>query len=228
MHYVNGSLSFSANSAGALSVSPSSTFFTADSSIAQSPSTGTQSLIAGTTTLSSALKVPTASSERLVVNGAIYLSAVPVQARVSYVGPDVQQDYLATDGSTVIYSLLSTSYTVVSLNSLISASPPELFTNSALGLITNAINGRPLYKPQANWQAGAAYVKVVRQTSRRRVVHLRLRVAHHDQRQSDSLLRDDVHARKLLALREHGGRQDLSILRWPDRHAARCACTGGQ
>jgi hypothetical protein len=114
--------------------------------------------------LSSTLKVPTASSERVVVNGAIYLSAVPVQARVSYAGPDVQQDYLATDGSTVIYSLLSTSYAVVSPSGLISASPSEPFTNSALGRITNAINGQPLYKPQANWQAGAAYVKVVRQT----------------------------------------------------------------
>ncbi|MGF6938075.1 hypothetical protein OKW41_007237 [Paraburkholderia sp. UCT70] len=79
-------------------------------------------------------------------------------------GPNVQEDYLAADGSTVIRTLLGTSYTVVSLSGLISATPSELFTNSALGLITNTINGQSLYSPQANWQAGAAYIKVVRQT----------------------------------------------------------------
>ncbi|MGF6921953.1 hypothetical protein [Paraburkholderia sp. 40] len=76
----------------------------------------------------------------------------------------MQEDYLAADGSTVIRTLLGTSYTVVSLSGLISATPSELFTNSALGLITNTINGQSLYSPQANWQAGAAYIKVVRQT----------------------------------------------------------------
>ncbi|MBC8723579.1 hypothetical protein F6X37_18930 [Paraburkholderia sp. 31.1] len=132
LHYVDGSLSLSANSAGALSVSSSSTFFTIDSSIAQSPSTGTQSLIAGTAALSSALKLPTLTNGRQIVNGAVYVGAVPAQARVSYVGPNVQEDYLAADGSTVIRTLLGTSYTVVSLSGLISATPSELFTNSAL------------------------------------------------------------------------------------------------
>ena len=164
LHFVEGSLSFSTNSAGALSVGSSSTFFTTDSSIAQSPSTGIQSLIAGTTSLSSTLKVGTVSNGRQVVNGTVYVGAVPEQARISYVGPNVQADYLATDGSTVVRTFLGTSYTVVSLSGLISASPSELFTNSALGLITNTINGQTLYNAQANWQAGAAYIKVVRQT----------------------------------------------------------------
>ena len=164
LHFVEGSLSFSTNSAGALSVGSSSTFFTTDSSIAQSPSTGIQSLIAGTTSLSSTLKVGTVSNGRQVVNGTVYVGAVPEQARISYVGPNVQADYLATDGGTVMRTFLGTSYTVVSLSGLISASPSELFTNSALGLITNTINGQTLYNAQANWQAGAAYIKVVRQT----------------------------------------------------------------
>ncbi|MGF6411951.1 hypothetical protein [Paraburkholderia sp. MM5482-R1] len=69
---------------------------------------------------------------REIVNGAVYVGAVPAQARVSYVGPNVQEDYLAADGSTVIRTLLGTSYTVVSLSGLISATPSELFTNSAL------------------------------------------------------------------------------------------------
>ncbi|EEA02358.1 conserved hypothetical protein [Burkholderia sp. H160] len=164
LHYVDGSLSFSTNSAGALSVGSNSTFFTIDSSVAQSPSAGTQSQISGATSLSSALKIPTLTNGRQVVNGAVYVGAYPELARFSYVGPNVQADYLATDGSTVIRTLLGTSYTVVSLSGLISASPSELLTNSALGLLTNTINGQSLYSAQANWQAGAAYIKVVRQT----------------------------------------------------------------
>ena len=164
LHYVEGSLTFSTNSADAVSLSSSSTFFTMDSSIAQSPSTGTQPLIAGTTSLSSTLQVPAVSNGRQVVNGAVYVGAVPAQVRISYVGPNVQEDYLATDGTTVMRTWLGTSYTVVALSGLISASPSELFTNSDLGLITNTINGQSMYSPQANWQAGAAYIKVVRQT----------------------------------------------------------------
>jgi hypothetical protein len=164
LHYLDGGLSFTASSTGAESVGSSSSFFTIDSSFAQSPSTGTQSQISGATSLSSALGVPALTNGRQVVNGAVYVGAYPEQARVSYVGPNVQTDYLATDGSTVIRTLLGTSYTVVPLSGLISATPAELFTNSALGLITNTINGQSLYNPQANWQAGAAYVKVVRQT----------------------------------------------------------------
>ncbi|MGF6921952.1 hypothetical protein OKW41_007236 [Paraburkholderia sp. UCT70] len=83
LHYVDGSLSLSANSAGRLSVGWSSTFFTIDSSIAQSPSTGTQSLIAGTASLSSALKLPTLTNGRQIVNGAVYVGAVPARRRGS-------------------------------------------------------------------------------------------------------------------------------------------------
>ncbi|MBB5443377.1 MULTISPECIES: hypothetical protein [unclassified Paraburkholderia] len=101
---------------GRLSVGSSSTLFTIDSSIAQRPSTGTQSLIAGTASLSSALKPPTLTNGRQIVNGAVYVGAVPAQARVSYGGPNLQEDYLAADGSTVIRTLLGTRYTVVSLS----------------------------------------------------------------------------------------------------------------
>ncbi|WP_241016526.1 hypothetical protein [Paraburkholderia sp. Ac-20336] len=163
LHYVDGSLSFSTSSTGAVSVNPSSSFFfTADSSIPQSPSSGPQPLTAGTTSLASTLKVPTISNGRFVVNGAIYVAAVPAQARVSYAGSNVQEDYLAADGSTVVRTLLGTSYTAVSLSGLISASPSELFTNSALGLLTNTINGQTLYNQQTSWQTGSAYIKVVR------------------------------------------------------------------
>ena len=43
------------------------------------------------------------------------------------------------------------------------ANVQEDFANSAVGLITNTINGQALYNTQATWQTGAAYVKVVRQ-----------------------------------------------------------------
>jgi len=164
LHYLVASLALSTSSTGAVSVSPSSTFYTEDSSIPQSPANGTQSLTVTTTSLSSALKVPARSIGRLVVNGAIYSGAAPAQAHVSYVGANVREDYFASDGSTVIHSSLGTSYTAVPLSGLISGSPSELFTNSALGTLTNTINGQSLYNKQATWQTGAAYLKVVRQT----------------------------------------------------------------
>ncbi|MFM0300330.1 hypothetical protein PQQ99_09435 [Paraburkholderia sediminicola] len=64
----------------------------------------------------------------------------------------------------MLRTLLGTSYTVVPLSGLISASPAELFANSAVGVLTNTLNGQSLYNQQASWQTGAAYIKVVRHT----------------------------------------------------------------
>lgn len=164
LHYVYGSLSLTTSSSGALSVSPSSLFYTDDSSLPQSPANGPQMLSIATTSLSASLKVPTPSAYREVINGAVNLSSVPAQVRVSYTGPNVREDYLAADGQTVMRTYLGTSYTVVPLTGLVSASPADLFANSPLGLITNSLNGKSLYNTQASWQAGAAYTKVVRQT----------------------------------------------------------------
>lgn len=110
------------------------------------------------------MQVPTQTTPRLIVNGAVYAGALPAQVRVSYAGSNVQEEYLAADGKTVVRTWLGTSYTVVPLTGLISASPAELFANSAVGLLTNTINGQSPYNTQASWQTGAAYVKVVRQT----------------------------------------------------------------
>lgn len=162
LHYLSASLVITTSSTGAISISPNSTFYTTDSSIAQSAANGPQPLTVTYTSASSALKVPTIVAPRLLVNGAIYDDAFPPQVRVSYAGANVQEDYLAADGKTVTRTTLGTAYSVVPLTGLISASPNELFANSTVGVITNTLNGQSLYYKQAAWQAGAAYVKVVR------------------------------------------------------------------
>jgi hypothetical protein len=164
MHFLNASLVVSTSSTGTLTISPSSFFYTNDSSLAQSPASGAQALTLTYTSATATLKVPTIEAPRLVVNGAIYSETSPPQIRVSYVGPNVHEDYLAADGNTVTRALLGTSYSIVPLSGLISASPTELFTNSAVGTLTNSINGQSLYNKQTSWQTGAAYVKVVRQS----------------------------------------------------------------
>jgi hypothetical protein len=164
MHYLSANLSVSTSQTGALTVNPTSVFYTEDTSVAQSPANGAQQMTQTFTSVSSALKVPAIAAERVLVNGVVYSLAAPPQARVSYSGANVQIDYLSLDGKTVTRTLLGTNYTVVPLTGLISASPAELFTNSAVGVLTNTVNGQSLYNQQASWQTGAAYVKVVRHT----------------------------------------------------------------
>ncbi|WP_260853959.1 hypothetical protein [Paraburkholderia sp. BCC1886] len=162
LHYLSGGLTLSSSSNGTLGVSSSSYFYATDSSIPQSPSIGTQTLTVTTSNVSKSLAVPTIIPPRMLVNGTIYSGSVPEHAQVSYSGDNVQEDYLATDGKTIMRTLIGTGYDVVSLSGPISASPTELFADSALGLLTNSINGQPLYNAQTRWQSGAAYVKIVR------------------------------------------------------------------
>ncbi|SDQ38371.1 hypothetical protein SAMN05443245_1167 [Paraburkholderia fungorum] len=163
-HYLRGSLLISSSSTGALTVSPSSSLFTQDSSLPQSPATsGPQMLTTGMSTVASGFAVPTLTPDRYLVNGAVVTEAIPAQVQVSYVGDNVQETDYATDGKTVTMTLLGTNYTNVPLSGAISASPSELFDDSALGLITNTVNGSSLYNKSATWQAGAAYMKVTRQ-----------------------------------------------------------------
>ncbi|MBK5047020.1 hypothetical protein IQ289_01200 [Burkholderia sp. R-70006] len=164
MHYLSASLSISVSSTGTLTVNPSSVFYTEDSSVAQSPANGPQLMTETYTSVSSALTVPAIAAPRLLVNGAVYTSASPPQAQISYSGTNVQINYLASDSKAVLRTLLGTSYSVVPLSGLISASPAELFANSAVGVLTNTLNGQSLYNQQASWQMGAAYIKVVRHT----------------------------------------------------------------
>jgi hypothetical protein len=164
-HYLRGSLLISSSSTGALTVSPNSSLFTQDSSLPQSPATGgPQMLTTGSSTVASGFAVPTLTPDRYLVNGAVVTEAIPSKIEVSYNGDNVQEADYAADGKTVTTTLLGTSYTNVPLSGAISASPSELFDDSAVGLITNTINGSSLYNKSATWQAGAAYVKVTRQT----------------------------------------------------------------
>ena len=164
-HYLQGNLSFSTSSTGALSVNPGSLFFTNDSSLPQSAANGPQLLSVSNTSVAPTLAVPTTTATRYMVNGTVYVESVPAQIQVSYVDGNVLESRFATDGKTVVEQNLGTSYTVVPLSGLISSSPSELFTNSNLGLITNTINGNSLYNTSASWQSGAAYMKAVRQVS---------------------------------------------------------------
>ncbi len=163
LHYLVDSLGFTSSSTGAITISPGSYFYTEDSSIAQSPTNGTQPLTMTDSTAAQTLALPAISAARYMVNGTVYAVPVPEKAQISYKNNNVQEDYFATDGVTIVHSTLGTSYTVSDLSGLIASSPPELFDNSQLGVITNTINGNSLYNRQANWQTGAAYIKAVRQ-----------------------------------------------------------------
>jgi len=164
LHYLVGSLTFSTSSTGSITVAPSSYFYTEDSSIPQTAANGTQSLSVASTSVASTLAVPAlAPASRYLINGSVYSAESPNQPQVSYTGNNVLENYFATDGKTVTYALLGTSYTVVPLSGLIQNAPAELFTNSNLGLITNTVNGTSLYNVGASWQSGSAYVKSVRQ-----------------------------------------------------------------
>ena len=164
-HYVDGTLGFSTSSTGATTVNTATShFFTENSSLAQSPAAaGPQMLTTGKSTIDPALAVPTQTGQRYLVSGRVVVEAVPAQVRVSYNGSNVEETELASDGQTATMTLLGTSYTIVPLSGAISNSPPELFSGSALGVMTNTINGISLYNQQVSWQAGAAYMKVVRQ-----------------------------------------------------------------
>ena len=164
-HFLNGTLDFSTSSTGTTTLDTATSFFyTHDSSIAQSPAVaGPQLMTAGTSTIDAALSVPAQTGQRYLVNGSVVVEAIPAQIQVSYNGSNVQETDLASDGKTVTMTLLGTSYTTVPLSGAISSTPSELINGSALGIITNTINGISLYNHQASWQPGAAYMKVVRQ-----------------------------------------------------------------
>jgi hypothetical protein len=164
LHSLEGSLSFSTSSTGAVSLSPSSYFYSDNSSIAQSPTNGAQPLTVSFTSVASTLPMPALNgADRYVINGTVYVRAFPSQAQVSYSGANVQESYFATDGKTVVESLLGISYTVVPLSGLLLNAPAELVNDSNFGLLTDTINGQSLYNQQASWQTGAAYVKATRQ-----------------------------------------------------------------
>jgi hypothetical protein len=166
LHYLIGSLTFTTSSSGSASLASGSVFASENSSIPQSAANGAQSVTVTETSVASTLATPTPSGvDRYLVNGSVVVGHVPDQPVVSYVGQNILENYLATDGKTIAHSLLGTSYTFVPLSGLIANSPAELLDNSNLGLLTNAVNGQSLYNPLAVWQVGSGYLKVLRQVS---------------------------------------------------------------
>ncbi|WP_322014473.1 hypothetical protein [Paraburkholderia sp. J12] len=163
-HFVAGArLAFSTSSTGAVTVGSGSYLFTEDSSIPQSPaSAGPQWMTTTDSSLAPSLSVPTLDGQRYLLNGAIVFSPASHQVQISYNGPNIQATYLAADNQTVVETLQGTSYTIVPLSGTIANSPSELFTASALGILTNTINGNSLYNHSATWQSGAAYMKSTR------------------------------------------------------------------
>ncbi|VWD48426.1 hypothetical protein BLA18110_07434 [Burkholderia lata] len=163
LHYLHAQLSFSTSNSGAASINDSASyFFTEDQSLAQSPSGGAQLLTKGLSSVDPSLPVPTLAASRYVVNGTVVTST---QEQVSYSGANVLLTDLAADGHTAAMTMMGTNYTVVPLSGVLANSPAELFNGSALGAITNTINGTSLYNKQASWQSGAAYLKITRQVA---------------------------------------------------------------
>jgi hypothetical protein len=165
LYDVEGNLQITSAS-GTASLSPQSSFFTEQITVPASPLLGPQPLTDTVSTAAATLALPTLNpNTRYMVQGAVYTEAFPLQGQVSFSGDNVQNSYYATDGKTVVSTVLGTSYTVVPLTGFMSSSPDELFTSSNVGLITNTINGKQLYNPLAVWQPNSAYIKVVQQIS---------------------------------------------------------------
>lgn len=163
MHYVIADVSFTTTNSGIV-LNPSSLFFTQNITVPASPSKGPQRLSITLTSLVNALATPgPATPARYMVGGTVQVAASPAVATVTYPGADIQSAYVAADGKTVVYVVLGTSYVVTHLSGLVSASPPQVFSGSGLGVITNTINGMTLYSPQSTWSSGAAFITIQRQ-----------------------------------------------------------------
>lgn len=164
LHFLNGLLNYSISAPGVESPTRGSYLYTDDSSIPQSAANGMQAVSVALSSTAKTLPLPASSAaSRYLINGVVFTAAAPAQNQVTYVGNNVLENYLATDGKTVVRALLGTSYTVTPLSGLIANTSAELFSSSKLGLLNTSINGNPLYDHQASWQAGSAYMKVIRQ-----------------------------------------------------------------
>lgn len=163
-HYPFLTIEYSTSSTGTVTYGPETEFYTEDSSLPQSPAlAGPQWMSISYSTAVPGLPVPTPTGQRYLVNGAVVIAAVPFKVQVSYNGANVQETNFASDGQTVTETHLGTSYTTVPLSGTIANSPSELFTEGALGVLTNTFNGTSPYNKQATWQPGSAYMKVTRQ-----------------------------------------------------------------
>ena len=103
------------------------------------------------------------STNQYLVHGDAYQQAYPAQGQISYVGNNVLERSFATDGKTVVESVLGTDYQVIVLNGLIADTPSELLDNSFLGGIIGPLS-RMSWNNKAGWKCGAEYIKTIRKT----------------------------------------------------------------
>jgi hypothetical protein len=133
-------------------------FIAGSSSLAASPSTGTQkTTTSAPTSIASTLSITTASTAptRYLVAGKIVVDSGPqFITNISYQGSGVRADTLAADGTTTVQSTLRTNFSVVPLTGTVVSAPTD-FAQWFNSLYYNP----KLLTGTATWSSGAAYLK---------------------------------------------------------------------
>jgi hypothetical protein len=105
--------------------------------------------------LTTTLALPADAPSRILKNGAIVVMPLQgVGSTASYVGSDVQIDFLAADNTTVLWSQTRTTYTTVALSGVMAGS-----TDDAAHFYNSLFANPAILKPAATWLPGAAYTK---------------------------------------------------------------------
>ena len=91
---------------------------------------------------------------RYVINGAIVVAST-TQSVISYQGTGVRVDVLATDGTTVVDSVLRSGYSIVPLSGTVASAPSDLAQYLGMLYFNPA-----LLNSTATWGAGSAYLKL--------------------------------------------------------------------
>ncbi|WP_423370415.1 hypothetical protein [Burkholderia sp. LMG 32019] len=133
-------------------------FIAGSSSLAASPSTGTQkTTMSAPASIASTLAITTASTAptRYLVAGKIVVDSGPqFITNISYQGSGVRADTLATDGVTIVQSTLRSNFSNVPLTGTVAGAPTDLAQwFNALYYNPKLLNGT------ATWSSGAAYLK---------------------------------------------------------------------
>ena len=126
-----------------------------------SPTQGTRTYIPTPTNLTSMLSLPSMSQvgiQRVVVNGTIYARSSLNNVNVRYSSGNIIFDFIASDGSTVMYSNVMDSCTApipLSSTDTIRTAPEEV--DAAVGLLIRYTDSN--FNLNATWRSGSAYIK---------------------------------------------------------------------
>jgi hypothetical protein len=105
--------------------------------------------------LDSALALPAIAPGRFLQAGQVMLRSVTAKRKISYVGTDIQVDYIADDGQTIVESAQFSDFSQVPLSGLIDNAPQEL---QAVYNFDDWVSAN-YFAANAKWQSGAAYLK---------------------------------------------------------------------